>query len=99
MIDKRTFAAYAGPLRIYIVAWSDNGSDIFHYNGASWLLDYTTGATLNSVHASSAHNVWVVGLNTSVHWDGSQWTVVPIPIDRTLFNVKVVSDNEAWAFG
>src|SRR5437870_356629 len=58
----------------FILAWTDTGSEIYRYNGLSWTPNYTTTQSLSRIHGSSPTNVWAVGLNTSVHWDGSQWT-------------------------
>src|SRR5205823_5631221 len=39
------------------------------------------------------------GLNYTLHWDGSTWTRVPIPVQRQLFSVAVLSAADAWAVG
>jgi len=83
----------------YILGWSPTGSDIFHYDGTSWSLQQPITGTLNRMGASSASNIWAVGLNFTVHWNGSQWNIVPMPVDRMLFGVAVPSETEAWAVG
>jgi hypothetical protein len=70
------------------------------------------GTFLDSVAAVSANDVWAVGysINSSsryqtltVHWDGTQWSVVPSPnfgsSDNTLSGVAAVSANDVWAVG
>ena len=83
----------------YIIAWDTPGARIFHYDGNTWSLQYTAPGSLNRMDGSSPNNIWAVGLNLTVHWDGTQWTPVPIPVDRQLFDVMVPSDTEAWAVG
>ena len=87
------------PTNGYIVGRGQSGGQIFHYNGTSWPLEYSAPSELTRLNASSATNVWSVGLNISVHWDGAQWTVVPLPVQRQLFAVQVLADNDVWATG
>ncbi|MFL5734934.1 MAG: WD40/YVTN/BNR-like repeat-containing protein, partial [Chloroflexia bacterium] len=83
----------------YIIAWGTAGSDIYHYDGTNWTLQWTAPGSLNRMDGSSASNIWAVGLNLTVHWNGTQWSPVSIPVDRQLFGVIVPSDNEEWAVG
>ena len=83
----------------YIAAWTDYGSAIYHYDGVSWTLAYNSSLSLSRIGESSPNNVWAVGLNTSLHYDGNQWNVVPIPVERQVFAVNVLGDNDVWAFG
>lgn len=83
----------------YILAWTDTGSAIYHYDGSTWNLEYSPDLSLSRIDASAPDNVWVVGLNVTLHWDGSSWNTVPIPVQRQLFAVQALSPNDVWAFG
>lgn len=71
---------------------------------------------LMSIAAVSANNVWAVGsaeqsasgqstlhsIPLVEHWDGSHWSIVPLPTiggDATLKAVTAVSAGEVWAAG
>jgi hypothetical protein len=59
------------------------------------------------VHAVSATDVWAVGPNTTCHFDGNGWTVVPSPQPRGAFSeleyslrdVSATGPNDVWASG
>jgi hypothetical protein len=73
----------------------------------------TRGHELKSVAAVSSTDVWAVGFyapeslfitqTLAEHWDGTQWSVVPIPNggtgDNQLNSVAVVSSTDVWAVG
>jgi hypothetical protein len=82
-----------------------------HWNGKQWTAVRLgeEGGELDAVGATSAGNVWAVGVGTSIHdslgehFDGTRWAVVPTPtpsaIVNFLFGVSVVSPRAAWATG
>lgn len=90
---------------------------ILHWDGAQWtnIPSPSVGAFdnyLTSVDALSANDVWAVGQYVSssgahqtlaLHWDGSNWSVVPTPnaqsVNNHLNGVAMVSPNEGWAVG
>lgn len=61
--------------------------------------------SFKSVAAISPDDVWAVGTTAgrgalAMHWDGSQWTVVPTPDKvRALWAVAGVASNDVWAVG
>ncbi len=71
--------------------------------------------TLNSVHGSGPNDVWAVGYSTenntrhtlTLHWDGSNWSVIPSPNPEPdgnntinqLNGVYAIAANDAWAVG
>jgi len=72
--------------------------------------------SLLGVAAVSANDVWAVGVASNkapdsdsgqtraliMHWDGSQWSVMPepnIPGEKYLSGVAAVSANDVWAVG
>jgi hypothetical protein len=68
------------------------------------------GNVLNAVAAISTNDVWAVGWYQSgptgqeggaltMHWDGTQWTVVPNPSRWTLYGVTAITSNDVWAVG
>jgi len=89
-----------------------------HWNGSAWTvvpspnLDF--GVRLQGVQDISRNDVWAVGWagsassfddrNVAMHWDGTQWTIVPTPqpggdqIDR-LFAVDAAGPGDVWAVG
>src|SRR5262249_58000997 len=57
-----------------------------HWQGSTWSAVSTPcGAPLKGVAAISASDVWAVGENTTCHFDGVRWTVVPGPQPRPGF--------------
>jgi len=83
----------------FMLVWAASGTDIYRYNGTVWSLHHNTTHSLNRIHGTSSSNVWIVGLNITVHWDGTQWSDVTIPVDRQLFAVQAVGTSDVWAFG
>lgn len=62
--------------------------------------DKTIGLELNAISAQSDDNVWAVG-NGSAHWDGKNWTLIPIvrPNSLNLTGVATLSPTNVWAVG
>jgi hypothetical protein len=101
-----------------------DNSVIMHWNGVTWALvpsprpagtgaEPVISATLYSVAASSANDVWAVGETVTQaagagtrplieHWNGTAWTLVPSPAIRgggTLQGVSAAAPGSAWAVG
>jgi hypothetical protein len=90
---------------------------IEHWNGTQWNIvpSPNVGSNnnfLNSVTTVSANDVWAVGTSSNksnndrtliLHWDGSQWSVVPSPNigsqTNDLFEVAAASANDIWTVG
>ncbi|MFL6077866.1 MAG: hypothetical protein ACJ73S_31265 [Mycobacteriales bacterium] len=90
---------------------------IEHWNGTAWTVaarpaSEPPGGELHAISASSAADVWAVGLaqnpDTLVrgalieHFNGTAWSVVPSPdlgVDAFLSGVRAVAPNDAWAVG
>ena len=94
----------------------ENNTLIEHWNGSQWRIVPSPNPReqnmLNGVFAISKHDVWAVGstgtisgsiLDTLIlHWNGSQWSVVPSPhpgAGSTLINGWAGSSNNVWAVG
>ena len=90
---------------------------IEHWNGTQWNIvpSPNVGSNNNflySVTAISANDVWAVGTSTdssnndrtlTLHWDGTQWSVVPSPNigsqTNDLFEVAAASATDIWTVG
>lgn len=104
-----TFAGAPGPAASLIERW----------NGTAWQLVTNSGpGNLYGVAALSANDVWAVGRQGGnydnnyqayvfttliMHWNGSQWSVVPSPnpdpIESYLNSVTAIAANDIWAVG
>lgn len=87
-----------------------------HWDGVSWSVVPSPNppdlinSVLESVSVASANDVWAVGITSretaptsafSEHWDGTTWSLVPVP-DPTrlrLYGVSAVSASDVWAVG
>lgn len=85
---------------------------IENWNGTQWQVISNpvlpnTGGYLAGVAATSAHDVWAVGVSDNStlieHWDGSSWSIVPGPNpgpnSNVLTGVVAISAHDAWAVG
>lgn len=90
----------------------------FHWDGTQWnnVPVPDTGPCYNlltGVAPVSANDVWAVGWSTlndcvtfrpvTLHWDGTQWNVVPNPVsdydNYALYGVRALATNDVWAVG
>ncbi len=89
---------------------------IWHWNGTQWSSvpspDPNPGLSewLYGVAAISANDVWAVGeynngnmdQTLTMHWDGTQWSIIPSPNGagiNHLYAVTAISTNDVWAVG
>lgn len=100
--------------------WQVGVATTGHWNGLSWTAIAPAGSyvSLSGVAAVRSNDVWVVGNapDTSTgaynavaeHWDGSAWSIVPVPNGSTnangqtssqLVSVAAISSNNVWAVG
>jgi hypothetical protein len=88
-----------------------------HWNGRRWRIIRTPGGLggdeqLHAVAALGTDDVWAVGDDLTggpatttpfaEHWDGHDWTRVPVPTARgngRLFGVAALADGHVWAVG
>jgi len=101
------------PTDAWAVGRSDNLANprtiIEHWNGTAWHRVMVSPALgwLNSVAATSAHDVWVVGFSGSkqliLHFDGTRWRRAANPAvgssSAILASVAAISPRNAWAVG
>ena len=68
------------------------------------------GNVLNAVAGVSSNDVWAVGWYQSssagqeggaltMHWNGTQWTIVPNPSRWPLYGITAIGSNDVWAVG
>jgi hypothetical protein len=78
------------------------------WNGRSWnavTIPGASGFESDWVAASSATNVWVMGVTSSdnltkaYRYDGSRWHAVPVPTQTVLSDPVVFGSNDVWALG
>jgi hypothetical protein len=94
--------------------WDKNINPIYqpfirHFDGSSWSTVTIPGSPKfdsYQVSASSADNVWVVGLlpnpiehSTAYRWDGSHWHRIPVPAETALQGVVAFGPDNVWAYG
>ena len=88
-----------------------------HWNGSAWSAVPSPNVgnrwnDLAAVSGVSAGDVWAVGSwrnisglyqNLAIHWNGTQWTIVPTPnlagAENQLAAVVAIAGNDAWALG
>jgi hypothetical protein len=85
-----------------------HGAFIEHWNGRRWRLvqaPIPPGATLESVSASGARDVWAVGMRRNLgqlieHWDGVRWRVSTTPQPGGILHaVATRTPRDVWAVG
>jgi len=71
-----------------------------HWNGVRWsrIPSPPQIAGLQDVAEISRHEVWVLGHNSIMHWDGSTWTLTSTP-QEALYGISARSSNDIWAAG
>ncbi|HKO62411.1 MAG TPA: fibronectin type III domain-containing protein [Pyrinomonadaceae bacterium] len=111
---------------VWAVGWAQdpNGPPYFkrplaqHFDGGTWNIVPSpnpandTQSVLHSVSATSANDVWAVGVTHNgsfpartliQHWDGTEWRIVPSPNPddqvNELHGVAALSANDVWAVG
>jgi hypothetical protein len=87
------------------------GASLLHWDGSAWKLFSLPGPHsywLNGILAESPQSAWVVGSdnetnhNSTAHWDGKTWQIVPSVAAGDHDELKVVagvSSKELWAAG
>ena len=68
-----------------------------------------TNTTLNAISADGPNDVWAVGTflnsvteqfdNFTIHFNGTAWTVVPMPVSGSFDAIKANSPADVWAVG
>jgi photosystem II stability/assembly factor-like uncharacterized protein len=77
------------------------GDAILHLTNGVWEEQpKPVKAFLRSVFMTSTTEVWAVGDNTILHYDGGQWVSAPLPVlEISLSDVFMTSPEEGWAVG
>ncbi len=88
-----------------------------HWNGSAWSALPTPNIgnrwnALEAVSGASTNDVWAVGSwrhisglyqNLALHWNGTQWSIVPTPnvaaAENQLQAVVAIASNDVWALG
>ena len=103
--------ALAGGLAGLAPASAATAAPCVSLTGGTPFVPSTTDNTFTGVTEISPCDVWAVGSfadssgqhTLALHWDGSQWSVVPSPNPANTFSqfraVRAVSTNDVWAVG
>ena len=97
---------------IWAVGWYQSGSTgqeggalTMHWDGTAWTVAPNPSRwQLYGVVAISSNNVWAVGEQSILHWNGSSWSNVSFPLPpndayRILRGVSATSASDIWAVG
>jgi succinyldiaminopimelate transaminase len=71
--------------------------------------DAPTNTTLDAISADGPNDAWAVGTflnsatgqfnNFTIHFNGTAWAVVPMPVSGTFSGIKANSPTDVWAVG
>jgi hypothetical protein len=82
---------------------------IEHFDGTSWTVMPTTGIAakqgldLLGIAIVSPVDIWAVGATSggslAIHFNGTQWKRVAVPVSASLTSVAAISSHDVWAVG
>jgi hypothetical protein len=81
-------------------AWAvgDNGT-IMHYTGGTWVpVASNTTQSLNRIQVLDANDIYAVGYQVILHWDGSAWSTVYTP-GQNVAALAMTGPGTGWAVG
>jgi hypothetical protein len=102
---------------VWAVGSVEDATLTLHWNGTAWAVVPSPNAAagrsfLMAVAAVSADDLWAVGASYDVgvavhtltlHWEGTQWSIVASPNVADLYNelnaVTALASNDVWAVG
>jgi hypothetical protein len=108
---KRVASPDGGPLSAVAAVsssnvWTVGRRVVEHWNGSSWSVVTTPLPVPINVGASSASNVWILGLDHGDNpvverWNGSSWNIVATPWDYyySFGAIDVLSPTDVWLGG
>jgi hypothetical protein len=87
----------------YSASGEQNGPALYRYDGASWTA-CATGAScsppggqgLNAVFGLGEDDVWIVGKEQALHWDGATWKSRAMGFTGTAAGVWCAKPNDCW---
>lgn len=89
------------PNNAWASVYESNSATMLHWDGTSWSTVSSpalSGIGIQAMAADSANDVWAVG-STTVHFNGTTWTQVPVVGAGILHTVTIVSPTDVWAGG
>ena len=85
---------------LWALGIGDGVSKIYHYDGASWVLQYSTAAiTLHSIAVIDSTHAWAVGSGGNIlFYNGSSWSL-QATLGGYLNKVYALDSSHVWAVG
>jgi len=80
--------------------WALQDGDVLHSTGpgSAWTRENPTGGQILGLWSQSTTNTWVVAAGAAMRWDGTSWTLMPLPMqdERRLISG---SSEDIWIAG
>ncbi|MCA9617540.1 MAG: hypothetical protein KC731_00875 [Myxococcales bacterium] len=92
----------SGPDDVFIVGGSDDGGEIYHYDGTSWSPMTLPAGTPLMVwsYGFGPSDVYSVGLEGAMlHYDGSSWSAIDTGTTEQLWGIFGFSPSDLWIVG
>jgi hypothetical protein len=73
-----------------------------HWDGTSWSIASSpafNGVGVGGIAADGKNDIWAVGGPTKLHFDGTNWSLIPAPTKVSTGAVTALSPTNAWAVG
>ena len=88
-----------GPDDVWAVGYASfNNVKILRWDGASWIgAPGPDVGTLNAVEAIAPDDVWAASDTALIHWDGTQWSIVPSSTGAKA--LSGLASDDVWAVG
>jgi hypothetical protein len=80
--------------------WAVQDGDVLHSDGAGteWTRQNPTGSQVAAVWSESLTNTWIVGAGAVMRWNGSTWSIVPLPAQDEWLLISG-SSEDVWIAG
>lgn len=96
-----------GPARetTFAATWAAGADDVWavgltgvavHWDGAHWASVPTNTPILRGVYGFATNDVWMVGRQRALHWDGAQLTPHELAVDGELTDVFGTGPGDVW---
>ncbi|HUX74964.1 MAG TPA: hypothetical protein VMV25_13870 [Steroidobacteraceae bacterium] len=86
----------------WAAGFGNSANLMLRWNGTRWSkVNFPNQSPAFSITLSSPTDGWAVGFGGFTHWNGTNWSLVPVstPLDSNLQGVSADGASDAWAVG